>query len=86
MTCKDCIHYDVCVIVEHRTDDEDYYTEYGCKDFKNKSKIIELPYKVGDDVYYPWIYDGTSGIAVTEVESIKIYYERRIIESNSYRE
>lgn len=33
MTCKDCIHYNVCVIVEIKPDDEDYFTEFGCEDF-----------------------------------------------------
>lgn len=53
MTCKDCIHYDVCVIVEHQTsDDEDYLTEFGCSDFKSKSRYIELPCAVGDTVFW----------------------------------
>ena len=34
---------------------------------------IRPPCKVGDKVYYPWIYDGQCGIAFNEVESIKIY-------------
>lgn len=44
MTCKDCIHYDVCckymAIPNHL-----------CKDFKDKSKYIELPCKVGEKIY-----------------------------------
>ena len=53
MTCKDCIHYDVCVIVEHRLrEDEDYLTEFGCSDFKPKSRYIELPCAVGDTVWW----------------------------------
>lgn len=50
MTCKDCIHYDVC---------EEKDTEYTglpfsiandkpCKHFKDKSRIIELPMKATD--------------------------------------
>ena len=35
--------------------------------------IIVPPCKVGDTVYYPWIYDGQCGIAFSKVESIKIY-------------
>lgn len=34
---------------------------------------IRPPCKVGDTVYYPWIYDGQCGVAFSEVESIKIY-------------
>ena len=42
MTCKNCLHYDVCVIVEHSTrDDEDYLTEFGCEDFKDRANWRE---------------------------------------------
>ena len=45
MTCKDCIHNDVCKwtglppLAER------------CEDFKDKSRYIETPCKVGDTVY-----------------------------------
>lgn len=43
MTCRDCIHYDVCVIVENSANkDEDYYSEFGCNDFKNKADYVEV--------------------------------------------
>ena len=42
MTCKDCISYDVCVIVEHSSEEYDHYTEYGCEDFKNKADYVEV--------------------------------------------
>lgn len=35
--------------------------------------VIVPPCKVGDMVYYPWVYDDNKGIAFTEVENIKIY-------------
>ena len=35
--------------------------------------VIVPPCKVGDTVYYPWIYGGQCGIAFSEVESIKVY-------------
>lgn len=38
-TCKDCIHYDVCIDHEE------------CRDFKDSSRFVELPCKVGDTVY-----------------------------------
>ena len=41
MTCKDCIYYDVC---------DDYILTF-CRGFKDKSRFIELPCKVGDTVY-----------------------------------
>ena len=41
-TCKDCLHCEVCVIVEHNTsDDEDYLTEFGCEDFKDRTNWTE---------------------------------------------
>lgn len=47
MTCKDCYHYDMCGFEEC---DDDALTF--CQDFKDKSRIIELPCKVGDEAYY----------------------------------
>ena len=45
MTCEDCIHYDVCGFNEYKDFNEI------CSFFKDKSRIIELPCKVGDMVY-----------------------------------
>ena len=45
MTCKDCVHYDICLGAY-----EDYLYEI-CDSFKDKSKFIELPCSVGDIVY-----------------------------------
>ena len=48
-TCKDCIHYDVCAKynkVYERELSHRYCTE--CKDFKDKSRYIELPCVDGD--------------------------------------
>ena len=42
MTCEDCLHYEVCVIVENsESTDEDYLTEFGCDDFKDRTKWVE---------------------------------------------
>ena len=44
MTCKDCLHYEVC-----------YYHDFdGCEHFKDKSEWVHLPVKVGDEV---WVID-----------------------------
>lgn len=54
MTCKDCIHYDVCSDWENICNKMSLFSTIKkevCKDFKDKSKIIELPCKVGDTVY-----------------------------------
>lgn len=57
-TCKDCIHYDICINRIRYHADENEFTgkeftdiDKACKRFKDCSKFIELPCKVGDVVY-----------------------------------
>ena len=54
MNCKNCIHNEVCYC---------YLLTYTnnnpiCCNYKDKSRFIELPCKVGADVFYPAIYPG----------------------------
>lgn len=53
--CKDCIHYDLCLNLSDLglcTFDEDECEIFDeCGTFKEKSRFIELPCKVGDVVY-----------------------------------
>lgn len=54
MTCKDCYHYDACKCVNSKLDEmygNRNGTQYGCGYFKDKSRFIELPCKVGATVY-----------------------------------
>lgn len=52
MTCKDCIHYVVCWRVKEVETGNPMITSYHiCRAFKDKSRFIELPCKVGDTVY-----------------------------------
>lgn len=44
--CKNCLHYEVCGYALNSK------TIYECDYFFNKSKVIELPCKVGDIIYY----------------------------------
>lgn len=64
MTCKDCVHYEACL---------DWYRGFKarpakCEHFKDKSKFIELPCKVGDIVWYI-----TSTWEICEAEVIGIW-------------
>lgn len=44
--CKDCIHHDICYwIVEHGC------TSKTCFYFKEKSKVIDVPCKIGDTAW-----------------------------------
>ena len=57
MTCKDCIHYEAChdmYYEEHATrhfDPEKHNAEKECGYFKDRSRFVELPCKIGDVVY-----------------------------------
>lgn len=64
MNCKDCYHCDVCSREDGTTN---YYGKIGacnyvdemCKYFKSKSRIIELPCKVGEELFltdYPMVH------------------------------
>lgn len=51
MTCKDCIHYDVCAINGIDVENTTFKKELCCGEFKDKSRIVELPCGFGDIVY-----------------------------------
>lgn len=68
MTCKDCIHYQVCQDYDHRIM-LNYNIAKKCKYFKDKSRIIEPTLNVGKKV---WFLDRNSNeiyeATVTRVE------------------
>lgn len=75
MTCKDCIHYDVCLSrISFGMDCDDVTgkdiedIEKRCKKFAEKALFIELPCKVGDKIFF--IIDGHDEVhmdIITEV-------------------
>ena len=69
MTCKDCIHYEVCKKTRIMNPSHNYATE--CIDYKDYSRFVELPCKVGDLIY---IIKKACGFSVrgTKVNSITI--------------
>ena len=50
MTCKDCIHYEVCKETRIMNPSHNYSTE--CNDYNDRSRFVELPCNIGDFVYY----------------------------------
>ena len=59
MTCKDCVHYDLCrscsrIQLGWHGNSVHYVEniEEICKDFKDRSRFVELPCKLGDFVYF----------------------------------
>lgn len=51
MVCSDCIHYDVCYYRIGSVGSNREGKIINCSTFKDKSRFIELPCKVGDTVY-----------------------------------
>lgn len=68
-TCKDCIHYDVCFIV-NQSGDGRVLKNSPCKYFKDNSLVLDLPCKVGDKIYQL----DTAG-NIYESEITKIIYD-----------
>lgn len=79
MTCKDCIHYDVC-----RQKYYHMYESYSildaenienvCKSFKDKNKYIELPCNVGDSVY-----------TIVKIRGVNPYVRQEIVQFIAYQ-
>ncbi len=51
MTCKDCVHYEVCEYGENRSKGL-YCMGEKCRQYKPKSRFMELPCEVGQTVYF----------------------------------
>lgn len=79
MDCKDCIHFDVC---EEKWAQRFIFTQgdkaymHGvderCKHFKDKSRMVELPVKVGQTVYRIWAC-GKNGHSIANFKVIGIH-------------
>lgn len=68
MTCKDCYHEFVCSL------NQDLARKAICAMFKDKSRIVELPCKVGDKIYqtdFVRIYESTiNGVILSQKKVI----------------
>ena len=51
MTCKDCISYEACKFNNKNLPEEYDPIEWQCDNFKDKSLIIELPCKIGTELF-----------------------------------
>lgn len=53
MTCKDCFHCNVCAINGIDVENTTFKKELCCGEFKDKSRIIELPnIEIGQELFY----------------------------------
>lgn len=64
-TCKDCVHVEACL-----ESDKDLI----CRDYKDSSRFVELPCKVGDTVFIIVRISGKEKIIQDSVESLEISF------------
>ena len=48
MTCKKCIHYNVCCELMAQL----HWKPELCRSFKDRNRFVELPCKLGDSIFY----------------------------------
>ena len=62
MTCNDCIHSEVCKKTRIMNPSHNYAAE--CNDYNDRSRFVELPCKLGDEIFCTTvsrIYQGIVG-------------------------
>ena len=53
MNCKECMHYDICLIRDELSDGEsEVVSVLECERFKDRSRFVELPIKPGEKIFY----------------------------------
>lgn len=82
MTCKNCIHKEVCETLGNGVAQARLQTEHNCRYYKDKSLVIEIPVKVGQMVYRIASYGNSRNqIISTEIEENQVelvYYQEEI--------
>ena len=63
--CKNCVHEKVCRIRNFPSIEE--ILKDGCDHYKDKSLFVELPCKVGDEIYYLTSIDTEKELNVKEI-------------------
>lgn len=93
-TCKDCVHVEVCgtfaIASETFEISSPERTASSCNDFKDRSRLMELPFGVGDSYFeiFATIDDETAAIFAFHIDRIvqlknaygeptEIFYEDR---------
>ena len=93
MKCKDCIHYAAHKHFYFGEEDFDEYfnddnVESQCPEFEDKKEWLKLPCKVGDTLYMPWQWNGTSAIAQLKVLRVEYseyeFYVETDFETDDY--
>ena len=69
MSCKNCLHRDVCYYIEHYGRDLD--SNEPCDHFRDSTKMIEVPCVIGDTLYSIW-EDDEGVLQISEDEVIDV--------------
>lgn len=65
--CKDCLHNPVCELWRHQeAQDASSFQLSGCDHFKDSSMFVELPCRIGDDIW--WINDETKAVECAKAD------------------
>lgn len=93
-TCRDCIHFDVCGMCGY---EDDIRAMTFCSYFKDKSRFVELPCKIGHYVYYIYEITNYKGehryvLRTNKIKSIDIHeyykyyslFDRSVLISDDY--
>ena len=80
-TCKDCVHFEACKNIYEIHGDGLSEESYGCDQFSNRSRFIELPFGVGDSYFeiFATTDDETAAI-------FKFHIDRIVQLKNAYGE
>lgn len=60
-SCKDCLCFDECGMAEVMGED------YCCPDFKDRNSFVELPCKIGEELYRIKTVSGTKIVTKTQL-------------------
>lgn len=78
MTCNNCIHYELCEVQAFNGFNKNWDPEKDwkhCGVFKDKSKYIELPCKVGDTVYIKGVPLVVSFVCIDDEANFVIQFD-----------
>lgn len=78
-SCKDCLSYEVCearIAADENYPGRNYIKNNNCSKFKDRTRFVELPCRVGDNIFH--IADYIDGV------DIKTVHHFRIVEDGVY--
>lgn len=79
MTCKDCIHYSLCNYEEIcHYDIDNIKNAKDCSFFKDRSRFVEPPCKVGDTVYFDDVHLRYAKVIAIYIDAVGGMFDLKI--------